>query len=89
MYTGMIIGIFAVFLVLAYIDRTNKLQDHEGKSNSVSYWRLVSTLLATAIGGGLIFGLISFGRSSGSIGVLLGVVYCVSFIALGLLSPYV
>lgn len=86
MYIGMTAGIFLVFLILAYIERTKKLKDHIGTPNSVGFWKLLSTLLATAVGGGLIFGLIGFGQAYGSIGVLLGVVYCISFIALGLLS---
>lgn len=89
MFAGMIFAVFAIFLLLAYQERTNKLQDHEGIPNSVGYLRLLSTLLATAVGGGLIFGLISFGQTYGSIGVLLGVVYCISFMGLGLLSRHI
>jgi SSS family solute:Na+ symporter len=89
MYSGMIVGVFAVFLILAILERTGKLQDHEGTPNSVGYWKLLSTLLATAVGGGLIFGLIGFGQAYGAIGILLGVVYCISFFALGLLSKQI
>lgn len=89
MYFGMTVGIFVVFLILAYLERTKKLKDHEGTPNSVGFWKLLSTLLATAVGGGLILGLIGFGQTYGSIGVLLGVVYCISFVALGLLSQHI
>ncbi len=89
MYFGMTVGIFVVFLILAYLERTNILQDHEGTPNSVGFWKLLSTLLATAVGGGLILGLIGFGQAYGSIGVLLAVVYCISFVVLGLLSRHI
>lgn len=89
MYTGMVTGVFALFLILSFFDRTLSLRDHEGVQDSVSFKKLFSTLLATAVGGGLIFGLIGFGQAYGSIGILLGVVYCASFVGLGLLSKQI
>ncbi len=77
------------FLLIAYFARTFKQKDHEGEANTVDFIGLVATLLATAVGGGLIFGLIQFGKLSGITGVLLGVVYCLSFIFLGLLAPHI
>lgn len=86
-YTIILILVFLFFLFRAYIARNMQIDVHEGQASSVGYGELIATLLATAIGGGLIFGLIGFGQSSGIIGILLAVVYCVSFVALGMLAP--
>ena len=85
-----IIAIALVFLIIrALKERTTDLNLHLGKPNSVGLIPLMSTLLATAIGGGLIFGLIQFGSSSGIIGILLAIVYCLSFIGLGFFAKYI
>ena len=85
-----IIAIALVFLIIrALKERTTDLNLHLGKPNSVGLIPLMSTLLATAIGGGLIFGLIQFGSSSGIIGILLAIVYCLSFIGLGFFCIFI
>lgn len=78
-----------VLIIRALIDRSSDLSTHLGKPNSVGLLQLISTLLATAIGGGLILGLIQFGATSGIIGVLLAIVYCLSFIGLGYFAKYI
>jgi len=88
-YTIIIVLFFVVFLIRAFSARSSNTTLHEGEANSVNFWELVATLLATAIGGGFIFGLIKFGQLSGIIGLLLAIVYCFSFIALGMLAPVI
>ena len=87
MYYFLIAITFSFFFYLAYRARTDRAAAHEGLAGSISTSDLVITLLATALGGGLIFGLLQFGAHAGMIGLLLGVVYCLSFIGLGLLAP--
>lgn len=85
-----LIGIgFAILIWLSYRVRSKNTFEHEGIPKSLGWINLYETLLATAIGGGLIFGLIGFGMMAGTIGFLLGIVYCGSFIVLGMLSPYI
>jgi len=86
-YIVIICILFFIFLYRSLLVRNSELKLHEGEANSVGYLELVATLLATAIGGGLIFGLIQFGQTSGITGLLLAVVYCISFISIGFLAP--
>lgn len=89
MYVAIIVLFFSLFLYLAYRKRSNKSVDHEGEPDTVNTFDLVITLLATAVGGGLIFGLIGFGMVAGTIGVLLALAYLVAFIGLGMLAPVI
>ena len=85
-----LIGItFIFFLYIALKSRTKNLIEHEGRTNSIELLRLVSTLLASTIGGGIIFALIKFGQLSGIIGLSISFVYCMSFIIIGFLSPHI
>ncbi|MFN3325082.1 MAG: hypothetical protein ACK5AZ_16425 [Bryobacteraceae bacterium] len=86
-YWILIVATFGYFLWHSYRKRTTSSAEHEGRPSSVNVLQLYMTLLATAIGGGLIFALIQFGQVAGTIGLLLGFVYCLSFIALGCLAP--
>jgi len=86
-YYLLIAGTLAFFLWRSFKVRTSLSAAHEGEPNSLNTVELYTTLLATAVGGGLIFGLIQFGQIAGTIGLLLGLVYGVSFIALGYLAP--
>ena len=71
---AMIVLLLLIFLGVAFCSRNSTRIQMEGEPNSIGTLQLISTLLATAVGGGLILGITEIGMQGGVIGAILGFV---------------
>ena len=78
---------FIAFLWVSYRARTTSLVELEGAPDSIGTWKLYVTLVSTSAGGGMIFGMVQFGQTAGTLGWIVGFAYSFAFLAIGLLAP--
>jgi len=82
-----ILTVFGIFFGIAFWSRKTTRMQMEGEPNTIKTLHLTGTLLATAIGGGLIYGIIQIGMDGGVVGAIFGIVYFLGFAMLGVLAP--
>ena len=87
----LIIGIIAYiiinFLIGFWKSKGINLAGFIASRNSIGFWTILLSLIATIVGGGMFFAVGQIGYEAGVVGYILGVCYIVGFTLMGLAIP--
>ena len=84
---GVIAYIIISFAIGLWKSKGINLAGFIASRNSIGFWPILLSLVATIVGGGMFFGVGQMGYEAGIIGYVIGACYIVGFILLGLAIP--
>ena len=84
---GVITYIIISFAIGLWKSKGINLAGFIASRNSIGFWPILLSLVATIVGGGMFFGIGQMGYEAGIIGYVIGACYIVGFILLGLAIP--
>ncbi|MCK4631949.1 MAG: sodium:solute symporter family protein [candidate division Zixibacteria bacterium] len=78
--------LLSMLLIGLYHSRKATLDSYTAESNKISSFSLISTLVGTSFGGGVIVGMVTMGYEAGVVGHIVGLSYLIGFIVLALMA---